>query len=160
MLLSIPQTSWIYIIHYHSPTRLHHPLPRPNRRPRRTITPPTPININLQPRIRILIRPREAHQRPRRPTPPTRHANLRARNIKLRAVDLTRPVQRNVLDAQKILAARRILGDSDGERRLVERRPAQLPVRRLCFFGVDLEPDVAGAVPCGGCLAGGDPVRG
>lgn len=67
----------IYTQH-RSPTRLHSSLPRPNRRPRRTITPPTPININLQPRIRILIRPGEAHQRPRSPTPPTRNTNLRA----------------------------------------------------------------------------------
>lgn len=68
-------------------------------------------------------------------------------------------MQRNVLDAQEVLAARRVLGDGDRERGLVERGPAELAVLGLCFFGVDLEPDVAGAVPGGGGLAAGNPVE-
>lgn len=131
-------------------------LTTPHRRARRAIRPTPAVNVDLEPGVRVLVRAWKTHQRAGRPAPAARHAELRARNVQLRAVDLARAVQRNVLDAQQVLAAGRVLGDGDGEGGLVERGPRELAPGGRRLLGVDLEPDLPGAVPRGGGLAGGD----
>lgn len=102
-------------------------LPSPNRRPRRRITLRT-ININHQPRIRILVRARKRNQRGRRPASPTGNSHLRTAEVQLRAVERARAMQGNMLDSQQVVARGHVLRDSDGEGGLVERRPGE-PVR-------------------------------
>jgi hypothetical protein len=53
--------------------------------------------------IRALVRPWEGDHRPRRPAPPARDANLRARKVELRAARAHRHVQRDVLNAEEVV---------------------------------------------------------
>ena len=106
------------------PTHSKPPAPEPytpysptNRQHARTTSPihrTHRININLNPRIRRLVRARKRDQRARRPLPTPRHPNLRTRNVKLRAVERARRVQRDVLDAQEVVAWGRGCRDGDG----------------------------------------------
>lgn len=99
------------------PSPPHHhrtPLASSNRRPRNNITRRhRPVQLKQQPRIRRLIRAREANQLPRRlnPARPTSDLDLRTAHVKLRAADTPGRMQRNVLDAEQVLAVLDALGD-------------------------------------------------
>jgi hypothetical protein len=109
------------IIHSHIPCQMLTPkpkpslhslpnLPYPQRRPRRFIIPRIRrilSQIHQNPRIATLVRARKRRQRRRRPGASTRDLNLRASQIELRFVRLHRHMQRDVLDAEKVVAVGR-----------------------------------------------------
>jgi hypothetical protein len=89
-------------------------LPTPHRRPRTHIIPRIRrilSQIHQDPRITTLIRAGQRRQRTRTPAPAARDLDLRATEIKLRFVGLHGHVQRDMLDAQEVVAVRGGLGD-------------------------------------------------
>lgn len=137
----------VYITYLNSPLLPPPPSPtttlspRPHRRPRRRITRRHRIiNINLNPLIRRTIRARKADQGTRRSIPSILHLDLRTAYIKLRAADATRTVQRNVLDAQQILARGERFRDRNVDVGFAGRGPRHLAPAEGRALRVDLEP--------------------
>ncbi|TLD27075.1 hypothetical protein PspLS_05235 [Pyricularia sp. CBS 133598] len=86
---------------------------------------------------------------------PARDGDLRARDVQLGAADGARAVQRDVLDAEQVVAAGDALGDRDVDAGFVC-VPGQPVIANAGLVLQDLQPPGAGAVPGRGRLALGN----
>lgn len=123
-LIFVPATTYIYSIHhatiYIEYTSLipsaspNSHLARRHRRPRVDITRrDRVVRVKQNARVSRAIRAGERHEVARLDAPAAaRDVELRARDVQLRAVGRRRAVQRNVLDAEEVLAVLDALGDA------------------------------------------------
>jgi hypothetical protein len=132
-------------------------LSRPNSRARGSVAGRNRvIDVDQDTRVRRLVRSRERHHWSRSAITTVLNLDLRTRDIKLRTARAASRMQRNVLDPQKILAARQRLGQRERHLRLSAAGKRHLATRKGSTLRVDLEPDGTGAVEGGGGLARGD----
>jgi hypothetical protein len=137
-----------------SPFSSPHPLTSPDSRARRRIARRhRVVDVDLDTLVRGAVRTRESNRGSRGATSSILDLDLRTRDVELRTAYTTSRVQGNVLDAQKVLARRERLGDREGDFCGAVVGKGHLAAGEGGALGVDLEPDVAGAVECRGSLA-------
>jgi hypothetical protein len=109
---------------YHAYFKLHDNLTNtliaiPYFRTRRSVARRNRIIAPPQTGIIRIIRTRKRNKRSRLSTSSSRDLDLRTRQIHLRAANVLRLMKCDGLDANEILAGWRVLGDGEGDRRLL-----------------------------------------